>query len=133
MCSRAFYKTCQKYVIDNDLVKCRNSGHDMKAHPRDYDEWLSEEKWDKSKNIREQIILKYGYVPESFDSNKQRDRKLDAWIDDSAKGSYELYGWGTRSGALSQIPAVQTKQSILMYTEKGDIMLNPTMGPEASK
>jgi DNA modification methylase len=127
MRSRAFCKTCQKYVIDDELIKCRLSGHDMKAHPRDYDLWLSDEKLKDSQSIREKIIQKYGRVPESFDLTKPRNRVLDEWIGDLASGTYAVMGWSTRSGALALAPVNQLKNDILMYSEKGDIVCNLMM------
>lgn len=127
MRSRGYCKTCMKYVIDDELISCRNKKHDLKAHPRDYDQWLSEEKWKNSKKIRQEIINKYGRVPESFDLIKPRNKKLDVWIGDLASGTYQVMGWSTRSGALALAPVNQIKNDILMYTEKGEIVCNLMM------
>ena len=127
MRSRGYCKTCMKYVVDDELVRCRNSKHDLKAHERDYEDWLPEEKMKESQQKRQAIIDKYGHVPESFDLTKPRNTRLDKWIDDLAAGTYPIYGWGTRTGALAQAPANQVKQDILMYSEKGERIFNPMM------
>lgn len=127
MRSRGYCKTCMKYIVDDELIKCRVAGHDIRAHERDYEQWLSEDKLKKSKEIRKAIIQKYGRVPESFDLTRARNKVLDEWIGDLASGTYSIFGWSTRSGALALAPVNHIKNDILMYTEKGDTVCNIMM------
>jgi len=98
---------------------------------KDYKESVSKDKLNNSKRIRNEIISKYGFVPQSVLPNmkdKHFDDRIVSDIIVEEEASYIEHNYNVRDGALSRFPTKIGIFAINFWSNPGDRVWDPCIG-----